>query len=128
MTQYGNPIEDFCFRFTAFLFIMIGIILTTVDVMLLMRLKQFYLSFYEKEKMRIIIANALMVGFVCSRVAMNNIMQSQDYINDINESYRNDSWFFAIHQAIVLCLGFYGPNFAIIYSFLFAFAQKKSRI
>jgi hypothetical protein len=76
VTEYGNKMEDFCFRFTAFLFLLIGITLTTVDVMLLRRLKQFYPEFYEKEKMKIIFANVSMVTFVCTRIIMNNIMQT----------------------------------------------------
>jgi hypothetical protein len=122
VTVYGNKMEEICFKFTAVLFLVIAIILTVVDVMLLKRLKQFYPTFYEKEKMKIIISNTSMVIFVGIRILVNTIMQTESYVDDLNLSYQTDSWFFPIHQAIVLLFGFYLPNFAIIYSFMFAFS------
>ena len=53
VTQYGNKMEEYCFYFTAILFMLLAVILTTVDVKLLLRLKESYTTFYYKEKCKV---------------------------------------------------------------------------
>jgi hypothetical protein len=53
VTQYGIFAELFSFYFVATLFLLIIITLTTVDILLLRRLKRFYPGFYQKEKNKV---------------------------------------------------------------------------
>lgn len=46
VVQFGNKIEEISFYFNVVLFLIIAVILATVDVMLLKRLKVFYPAFY----------------------------------------------------------------------------------
>lgn len=54
VTQYGNYIEEASFYFNIVLFLSLAVILAVVDVMLLRRLRDFYPTFYEQEKTKVL--------------------------------------------------------------------------
>lgn len=82
------------------------------------RLKTYFPKFYEKERLKIFVANGIIILAIVSRVTVN--LWYLNHLQDIEDSAEDGSWLYPGYQLITSLFATFFPLAATVVSLLYA--------
>lgn len=99
------------------------IVYLSVLFILTRRLQKYFPKFFEKERLKIILTNGIIVIAIVSRVSVN--IWYLNHLQDIDISFNEGTWLFPIYQLITSIFASLFPLAATVVSLLYAVSQKR---
>jgi hypothetical protein len=94
------------------------VVYTSVLFVLSRRLKKYFPKFYEKESLKIFVANGIIILAIVSRVSVN--LWYLNHLQDIEDSSADGSWLYPAYQLITSLFATFFPLAATVVSLLYA--------